>query len=1046
MKAQILKIAGVKNEKEFYKKFPTEEAFMEKHGKELKKAKSGAWIPGVGFESDIVDISKAIKKKNRIDALNILGNQAGSIVGLSQTIAGNKKRSKQLDQYSEIAKLAGKAAASAPQPPRERYVRPEDQMVQPVNPLGVQGFGYFENGGEIQNTFAPNDIYTDMGYEPLDDRNPKQYDDGGLINTALGNAKFDPSKFMSAAGSLGGGLGSLMGGSGFQQTEEGQLLSTIGGAAGTAFGGPLGGLIGSAAGGLIGGAFGGKKQKEQKIKNQNFQNSVAGIAGSANIQNMFQGNASVRNGGHIASYENGGYMNPEYNPQVIAKFGDYSMDQLLAPPNDADMLRSGGHLAQVDYTPPSARAMYTGRNQMEDGGQMAMGGDLKVHRGKAETMSYNPFLPNGGETIMFRGPSHDNGGMPVSFGENGVEVEGGEPAIKMQDGGQEDNLIVYGNMVIPDYGAAELGDPKAKGKKFKHYVADLSKIEAKQNKLVEKTTQLIDNADTNDQFEKLSLNTGQANLIGTTMKLKDIADKKMNAAAIQNAILDTAEEQGLESDALAKGKIKYAKANDPYAEFGAKIDKFQKGGKKGKVQQKKVEPIELPEFDRTALIQEWIPEENPRNFVKGMMNYPFTQLPEFDQTALIQQLIQSIPEESPYAKRITGITPSPMPEFDEDGNAITPIAQAAVATNPARPASQSTPQFIPGISKLSEQGSPAAFNIGNFIPRGPVPLFHVGIPDKPVPGVWDSVLGKYVAPDLENVTVRGKRLIDDAKTTSGEKEQPVGKNNEEKTNWWETAATFANSLVPYMRPSNQMELEPVQLAPEMFALSDNTLDPVYAQTYQPQYTQPMSISYQDQLNEVTAQTRAAERMAGYDPAAAAAIAGQAGRMKSGILGEQFRANQAERLRAMETNRQTANDAQLKNMAIYQDQADKMAKTRSVLRQQKQVALSSIADKIQKNKLENRQLGIAENMYNYRYTPRGVAYNVNPLQYFNNYGSGQASGDAMNIPSGYEADSYMKTPDGKFIPKTLKLKTSKSKSDDEPVIGRNGSIVKAIKNL
>ena len=39
MKAQILKIAGVKSEKEFYKKFPTEEAFLKKHGKELAKLK-----------------------------------------------------------------------------------------------------------------------------------------------------------------------------------------------------------------------------------------------------------------------------------------------------------------------------------------------------------------------------------------------------------------------------------------------------------------------------------------------------------------------------------------------------------------------------------------------------------------------------------------------------------------------------------------------------------------------------------------------------------------------------------------------------------------------------------------------------------------------------------------------------------------------------------------------------------------------------------------------------------------------------------------------
>ena len=46
MKAQILKIAGVKNEKEFYKKFPTEEAFLKKHGKELKKAQVGTSIDG----------------------------------------------------------------------------------------------------------------------------------------------------------------------------------------------------------------------------------------------------------------------------------------------------------------------------------------------------------------------------------------------------------------------------------------------------------------------------------------------------------------------------------------------------------------------------------------------------------------------------------------------------------------------------------------------------------------------------------------------------------------------------------------------------------------------------------------------------------------------------------------------------------------------------------------------------------------------------------------------------------------------------------------
>jgi hypothetical protein len=44
MKAQILKIAGVKSEKEFYKKYPSEEAFMKIHGKAFKKAQTGMEI------------------------------------------------------------------------------------------------------------------------------------------------------------------------------------------------------------------------------------------------------------------------------------------------------------------------------------------------------------------------------------------------------------------------------------------------------------------------------------------------------------------------------------------------------------------------------------------------------------------------------------------------------------------------------------------------------------------------------------------------------------------------------------------------------------------------------------------------------------------------------------------------------------------------------------------------------------------------------------------------------------------------------------------
>ncbi len=55
MKADILKIAGVKSEKEFYKLFPDEQSFMAKHGGEFKKAQQGTSIPTKtkpGFQAD----------------------------------------------------------------------------------------------------------------------------------------------------------------------------------------------------------------------------------------------------------------------------------------------------------------------------------------------------------------------------------------------------------------------------------------------------------------------------------------------------------------------------------------------------------------------------------------------------------------------------------------------------------------------------------------------------------------------------------------------------------------------------------------------------------------------------------------------------------------------------------------------------------------------------------------------------------------------------------------------------------------------------------
>jgi len=996
MKAQILKIAGVKNEKEFYRKFPTEEAFMKKHGKELKKAQVGIQLDGVmgkpfqGMPKKFnkfsvpetlqlnTDVSQnpymggsLIGGKKPVDpnlvigstkpgaSSNLLSSAVTALPEIISGISGIMQDQENLDKSRKYAKLA-KLVANSPQEklPQRQYVIPEDMLVNDPNKYGIAQNGAFIGGNptEIQNMYNPNDLYSNLGYEPLNDSNPKQYQFGGNV---------DYSTLTPLLGNFASGVGSSARGGGFKQGNIGQVASAIGGVAGTAIGGPLGGMIGSTFGGLIGGGFDADTIAQQEALAEE-RDSLFGSAAFGNVRQK-QFGAYTKNGGSVPSYEDGGYMNPEYNPQMIAKFGDYDVDKLFKPPYDADMLRSGGHLAQVNYTPPSAQAMYTGRNQMEYGGQMAMGGDLQVHRGKAETISYNPFLPNGGETVMFRGPSHDNGGMPISYGENGVEVEGGEPAQIMQDGGDmqngndEGNLLVFGNLMKP-----------GTNQKFKNYIADLSKIEAKQNKLVDKTTTLINNADVNDQFDKLSLNTGQVNLIGANMKLKDIANKKKDAAAEQNAILDTAKEFGVESDALAKGKIKYAKANDPYAKFGAKMETFQKGGKTSK--------INLRETGNLAkLYQKAVSTKDP------------IAVSEFQRVAFNTLGANEI-------KKLTGVKDTKKfvdgvfgPSTNKLGKAVSQKAQQMVL-----------PASVPSANELIQYpDEEQAMYQSTYVPPQAIGMSF---------------------PDQENY-IAGMSDVEMAKRN----QQSTADN---KNNLPKSLLTGLKSLMPYLRPSNQMELDPAQLSGEMYAMATNKKQPVFAQTFTPDLSQPTRISLQDQVNQVTAQANASKRLVQNNPTALAFIDAQAKKSIGEILGEQFRMNQGEQQRSMEINRQTMNDAKLKNLGIRQEQADKMAAVDVNTRRENQAILNSVSAKMLQNKAQNKQLAIMENMSNYRFDPQGRAYSLNAPYEFNMYGN-EKNQDGV-APAGYEFYKAMR-------------KKGATK-DDDPAVVRNGSIVKAIKGL
>jgi hypothetical protein len=380
----------------------------------------------------------------------------------------------------------------------------------------------------------------------------------------------------------GGNLPEAAFGDYFQSSGQAQIGSAVGTAAGSLIGGPLGGaiggLIGTVGGNLLGGA---KNARELEAEKKKAEMNTQQAAFQQAQQNQF--GAYMEQGGKVDVGDEYKWVSHTWQPQTIAKFGEYNIKDLLKPPTDADMLRSGGHLKDEYYTPPSAEAMFTGRPErkpltMEQGGQMAMGGDLEIlEGGKAETISYNPFLPDGGETVMFKGRSHDNGGIPINFGENGVEVEGGEPAVKLENGGEESNMVVFGNMKINENIADLMGDSKAKGKKFKHYVADIAKNDAKQLKRIDKATEMINSADNNSTAGHLTLLTGALMKKGAESYQKINADKIKEAGIVQNAILDTASQLGVKSDKLAEGKLEKEYDKRMMAKDGKKLKKAQNG-------------------------------------------------------------------------------------------------------------------------------------------------------------------------------------------------------------------------------------------------------------------------------------------------------------------------------------------------------------------------------------------------------------------------------------------------------------------------------------
>lgn len=1102
MKAEFLKLAGVKTDKQFYAKYPTEQAFFKAHPeakKMIKKAQAGTIMsgmssylqgmqgvqnmpnmqnviqgqmqsPGVnaGMFSDVSTINASTLADNKsgyaspggpntnVEKMNNLGEQVGklapmvgSLVQGYQSLRAGRRAKKEAQMWAGVTGVMAGAAESLDVDNPRQYTENAEKKRKAFMPemtgeefFPVYGVGTnvlarngarLEDGGmvggnptEIQNTYGDgNSLYDNLEYEPLYDVDQvKSYRIGGYLPKAQAGAEmFDPSSMMSSMGGASGGgtpwgaiggMGSSIAGNMTGNDGGGQIGGTIGNLAGTAIGGPLGGAIGQTVGTLAGGLLdtNDRDQRKAEAKTKNNMNRM--------IASQFKDSVHSQYGSYM---RNGGYMNPEYNPQVITMFGDVD-DQDFADFAHKDEFRAGGHLKA--YREPSERAMQT----------YAMGGQLKTHwGGGAETMSHNPYMPGSGETVVFRGQSHTdsdrkgNTGIGITYGDNPVEVERGEPMFEMQSGGEinpetgepENTGVVFGNMKLDKNMASKLNDPelmeivnKYHGKKFKNVGIDYAKQEAKQNKIIDKNTKILDSFKVETSIDKAKLSALEKMIEGPMNKLKNIANEKITLANFQNSINDAKDElsevigQNLSAEDLARGYVKLDK--DPVtmnAKWGGNIDKAQDG--------------------KTFKSER---EANAAGYYKG--------------------------DDGKYRRKIKKFSTKESETKSADALGYIPAGQKQNASGLW---GKVTPQqfeetkkanaWYPGWDKFDPNSKTDVKNYQRaFNARAKAMGSSASITD-------DGDFGEQTVSARIDESKKAEPVQNEEELTAIVEEPAPTEIVEEKAKFpW--LATLGNAAINYLRPTDQEELDPQQLLGEMYAMSSNQLEPVPAQPYTPQLIVPYDINLQAQRNAVISRDRALQKQLAYNPAAQANIAPAAYNAINEINEKEFIANQGLKNQVYTGNVNTLNEAEKINLAIFADQWDKQSQAKSNTKATTQAALNSISDKYAKNKLENRTLGVYENMYNYRFGKSGRAQNYNPLQFFDTEMDGSKSSSRGGLAPGKE---YTYDGNGNIVGVRSSDKDSVTDSDLEAIGGikgkngistkknyKNSSVVRAFKNL
>jgi len=901
-------------------------------GHKLKKAVEGAEMNKFGeiMNSDAVQnwgvpiVSDAFKIADQIEA--------------QKDALGNAKKDRQL---SEVALQASKTTAEKVD---RSYVRPED-----FTNTGEEFFPVYGVGTNVLAKHGGNYKAQDGGmfngeYTPLVDPNQqKQFNQGGTLGSnsyLVPKANSGFTSFNAGSASYGGGAYGAAGQKaasmvGVNDDAGSAIGGTIGSTIGSAFGpagAAVGGFLGSAAGDLLD-----RNDRRQGIEKDATARNTKEMSYGAIAPSIQAGYSShVKNGGKVPSYRSGGNM-------------------------------------RGDYVSPNPSALDT----------MKMGGNLKtLWGGEAETVSYNPYA--GGESIQFKGNSHDY--RDPKTGQTGIGVAYGDDAKQMSMGGDitsnasvevenepaqeiDDSLVVYGDMKIPEDYISEIGDDRAKGKKFKSYISNvLNKDEAKINKRQTKVAELgLESDDTT--FGQLERNTADVVLKGADMKLKSIAEKKSILATLQEAMNETFDEYGIKANEfINKGKLVEDPMRIENAKYGARL-KMGEDGVETTGNQTTNPPSEADynkkQISKTDKTKEQLEEEgyevDPSNtniYIKRNPTTNTTDAVEMSGSSLgFTPEGQGIDPDTGYAGGVTQEDYNLLKENNSwfDWSNVDP---KKTVTYKGKKVSTAILKFQKEFNKRVK-----GTDIANVKEDG---IFGQETKDAIFTPAKEAA---------EETTYDEEKVMLDPKATAETTPLDPVKNQP--------------PMVNFNNAPEDVPLDGNQLLAERYAMATNQVQPVQAQGFQPQLRVPYDVSLQDAKNDIISQSRTLERNPALrnNPAALAMMQAPAYEALNKINAEEFRMNQQMKDNVYSGNRDVLNQANMTNLGIYDTQANRQAQAAANTRTQNIDILSSISDKYSQNKRDNALNKVYANMYpTFKFDKDGRANVVNSTQ----FNTGQSS--------------------------------------------------------